>query len=303
MPKVLKTPYIVIQEQSYNPWKSSEQLAYDNPIAREVAQPLFDIDVKLAAITCRKNYRIDKKEFPAYLMPNHSFNLLLQGEMSIRIGNTTHSLHPGEIAYCPPGKMFSLQSKKNIVCSWLYFNITDSTQWETLKRNGPFVKTYDSADHMYLLLQKILDAHKCGDHDSKSKALSESHMLCTLLNRFRLHQNSQDKHSKSIQDLVDRIRNNPSSDWTHNLMAKSIFVSPSTLLRLFKNKYDCPPMTFVIRERLSLAMELLTHTDQPIVSIAQSCGYESSFSFMRLFRKHIGMTAGEYRERNQDFDI
>ncbi len=302
MSNILKTPYLVLREQSYNPWRSSEQLAYDNPLAREVAQPLFDIDVKLAAITCRQNFGIDKKK-PAYHMVNHRITLLLQGEMSVNVGKITHSLKPGEIAYCPPGETFKLLGKKGEVCSWLYFNISDSKKWQALKRNGPFVNVYDSADHMYLLLRKILDAHKYREQYSKAKALGESHMLCTLLNRFRSNLNTKDKQSKSIQGLVDKIRNNPSGNWNHQLMAKSLSVSPSTLLRLFQKNYDCPPMTLVIRERLSLAMELLSHTDQPIASIAQSCGYESAFSFMRLFRKHIGMTAGEYRDRNQNFEI
>ena len=150
----------------------------------------------------------------------------------------------------------------------------------------------------FISLRKILDAYKYQDQYSKAKTLSESHMLCVLLNRFRHGGDIEEKQSRPMQELVNRIRKNPSGDWTHELMAQTLSVSPSTFHRVFKKEFNCPPITLVIRERFGFVMELLTHTKQLISLIAQSCGYESDFSFMRLFRKHIGMTEGEYRERN-----
>jgi AraC-like DNA-binding protein len=48
---------------------------------------------------------------------------------------------------------------------------------------------------------------------------------------------------------------------------------------------------------MEFAMELLTQTDTPITEIAYRCGYDSVYSFMRLFRKRVGPPPGRYRDR------
>ena len=59
------------------------------------------------------------------------------------------------------------------------------------------------------------------------------------------------------------------------------------------------PNDWLQRFRIKKACELLASTDRSITDIALSVGYSSSQYFNNVFRKYVGTTPGEHRERTR----
>ena len=67
--------------------------------------------------------------------------------------------------------------------------------------------------------------------------------------------------------------------------------------RRFKEATDQTPISYLQNIRLERAKYLLESTRRPISSITFDVGYEDVNSFRRLFRKRVGVSPMEYRER------
>lgn len=72
-------------------------------------------------------------------------------------------------------------------------------------------------------------------------------------------------------------------------------MTPPSLSRLFRREMDTTMLDYIHSVRLSHAKELMLKTDQSLQSIAAQCGYFSSWTMSRAFKKYEGITPGEYR--------
>lgn len=78
-------------------------------------------------------------------------------------------------------------------------------------------------------------------------------------------------------------------------MSEDMGMSRSGFQHLYKKMFGVSVMTDVINGRLDKAKRLLSSTGMTISEIAQRCGYESEYNFMRQFKGRIGKTPTEYR--------
>jgi len=74
--------------------------------------------------------------------------------------------------------------------------------------------------------------------------------------------------------------------------------SRPTLFRLFRRYFHCTPGNWLWRKKMEHATQLLLKSNLRIGEIASAIGVNDPYYFSRLFRKHHGMTAREYRNRN-----
>ena len=79
-------------------------------------------------------------------------------------------------------------------------------------------------------------------------------------------------------------------------MAAEVGMSRSGFQHLYKKMFGVSVMNDVITGRLDRAKRLLSSTNLTIKEIAERCGYESEFNFMRQFKSRYGQTPTEYRK-------
>ncbi len=82
-------------------------------------------------------------------------------------------------------------------------------------------------------------------------------------------------------------------------VAKELNINPKYLSRLFVNHLGEKFSSFVQRERVMEAKNLLDNTDRSISDISNSLGFSSQSYFIKVFTKYIGMTPGQYLERKK----
>lgn len=100
-----------------------------------------------------------------------------------------------------------------------------------------------------------------------------------------------------LAKLVDWIRLHLSEEHTVESLAERASMSSRTLQREFKATTGLAPYTWIVRERVELAKELLETGRLPVQKIAERVGMGSAESLRHHFRMCVGTTPMQYRAR------
>jgi AraC-like DNA-binding protein len=84
---------------------------------------------------------------------------------------------------------------------------------------------------------------------------------------------------------------------TVEMLARTFHTNRTTLEERFRQATGAPIMTYLIRLRLRLAAAMLHDTALPISEVADRVGFKDTTHFGRAFRKYIGCSPLEYRQR------
>jgi len=87
----------------------------------------------------------------------------------------------------------------------------------------------------------------------------------------------------------------PTEPWTIASLARRVAISRSAFADKFTDLVGEPPLRYLTRLRINAAAERLRTNHDKLKAIAAAAGYESVTAFTRAFRRHMGMTPGEYR--------
>ncbi|WP_338554324.1 helix-turn-helix domain-containing protein [Paenibacillus sp. KS-LC4] len=85
---------------------------------------------------------------------------------------------------------------------------------------------------------------------------------------------------------------------TMETMAGKFHYSTHYLARVFKRRFGCSPMEYLMQTRINRAKFLLTETDTPLRSLAEKVGYTDIYYFNRLFKKLTGVTPTQFKKLN-----
>lgn len=112
-----------------------------------------------------------------------------------------------------------------------------------------------------------------------------------------MDENGDDHGNQAIVRVEEYIHSHLKEDLSLQVLADVGGFNASYLSRIFKQKYHCNLYDYITRERISLARELLTKTNEKIYRIGEEAGYHTASSFNRAFVKNEGLTPAEYRQR------
>ncbi len=112
-----------------------------------------------------------------------------------------------------------------------------------------------------------------------------------------------DAVSKKRPDIVEKvaeyIRSNYDKDITNDTISAQFGYHSFYLNRVFKEHTGMTLHQAVIKERVTIAKRLLQNTDIAIEAIAREAGFSDRIQFATTFRKCIGLTPTEYRNKKQ----
>lgn len=81
------------------------------------------------------------------------------------------------------------------------------------------------------------------------------------------------------------------------VIADATGVTAPYLCSEFKRKTGKSIVSYIADEKISAAKELLEHSDHSLLEISEYLSFSSQSYFQTVFRKHEGITPGEYRKR------
>ncbi|BBH24249.1 hypothetical protein Back11_55940 [Paenibacillus baekrokdamisoli] len=144
-------------------------------------------------------------------------------------------------------------------------------------------------------------------HGALLNALKHKERLDDIFNEFRSI--LQDTHirigelreGKSTHQLVLHVKQYI-SDNSHNpnlslmQLSEEFGLNANYLSRLFREAFGVKFVEYVTSIRMEKAECLLVETEDAIQDIGRAVGYEQSLTFIRVFKKHTGVTPGQYRK-------
>jgi transcriptional regulator GlxA family with amidase domain len=98
-----------------------------------------------------------------------------------------------------------------------------------------------------------------------------------------------------IGQALSVLHRQPRRQWTVSSLAHEVAMSRSTFASKFKDLLGEPPQRYVTRLRISAAAAQLRSTNDKLKAIGAAAGYESLPAFVKSFKRHMGVTPGEYR--------
>lgn len=138
------------------------------------------------------------------------------------------------------------------------------------------------------------------DFDSFESADNVCDQMCCLYNMIKhLLQISAEKityRNSAIYPVIEFIKTNYPKSISVCEMADVIKMSESNLYAVFKKSTGSSPIKYLNEYRLSVACELLRHTDSSIKSIAETVGIPDQFYFSKLFKAKYLISPQQYRK-------
>ncbi len=235
--------------------------------------------------------------FGPYIRDYCLLHCVEDGEGIFIINDITHTVKKGDVFYIPPHVMTYYESSKNNpwIYKWVsikgedvekYFNYAGLTPETPVKKAGR--KLSERMDAIINCLRFGMDE------------LMQTSAIYAFLSE--LSGNTQQKEiSKSLQYVEkceEYLEQYLYKKVTVTELSKYVNIDRSYLTAIFKKHRGMSPQKYIIENKLKKACEFLKSTDYDITYIAQSVGYEDPFVFSHAFKKVIGMSPREYRNKS-----
>lgn len=101
--------------------------------------------------------------------------------------------------------------------------------------------------------------------------------------------------SLDVERLDGYIRENLSRRISVAELAQVACLSPSHFHAQFKDSLGLTPHQYLLKTRLDRAARLLRESDQPLVRIAEECGFSSQSALTTAMRRYLGLTPKRLR--------
>lgn len=133
------------------------------------------------------------------------------------------------------------------------------------------------------------------------REIIRAYLLQLIITIFRMEDASAKQAgtpcNKQIVDfIINYIDENYNSKISINRLAKTVYLNPDYLGRIFRDSTGTTITNYIQKVRIKHVCSLLSSTQNSIIDIAHSCGFDDMKFFYSVFKKHMDLLPGEYRK-------
>ena len=208
-------------------------------------------------------------------------------ELTYEIEGRRYLVHPGQALLIPPYQYRSVpELHQNYLRLFVSFEAPMSQSYL------PESLLMEMSDQAWRLLDSVLDYYH---QEQTSQAILS---LTLLLYELSHHSDKGEKREFSL--LVQRVfllvNQYLAEFFSIKDLAANTGASASHLRRQFRKEVGVSLGEYMARHRLDAARRQLVETSHSIAEVAESCGYDSVFSFSRFFKNRSGQSPSEFRK-------
>jgi transcriptional regulator GlxA family with amidase domain len=101
----------------------------------------------------------------------------------------------------------------------------------------------------------------------------------------------------ALRELQEWIPGNLCEDLSVGALAARAYMSPRNFARAFRAETGMTPAAYVESVRVERARLVLESTPLAVAEVARRCGFGTVETMRRAFRRRVGVSPGDYRER------
>ena len=233
-----------------------------------------------------------------YDMPGgHGYYLLILTHTPLRFRDSDgERIYPARHAalFSPDARIHYGACEATYSNDWIIFDSDEPYVTQFPLQNRPF--PVPDADYCHNLFQLLTWEHMQGGLEAVTAQLME--LLFQKL-RAGIDLPGDPDYHLELAALWRNILSQPEKNWNVSKMAARLHISAGYLHLLYKRQFGVSCMDDVIESRVRRARDYLSHTQLRIQEIALLCGYNSAEHFSRQFRRHCGISPGQYRRSAQ----
>ena len=233
---------------------------------------------------------------------------MLDGEMSVRCYGDLIRMKKEDVLLINSGMEYEVSGIRNAIYGTASFSIGIISQVMDKRSLMLYADSARDPLHSYQDLREILQEMTAEYilHAHKTRAAMDSLMLKLLdclienyqLGQGHIEANESDADAR-MRQMMQYIINHINDEINLSDLAGEMFVSTSTLSRIFKKSTGMYFADYVMRLRVRTSLGLLRNSEQNLTQIAMNCGFSTSAAFNRSFKKVTGMMPSEYRKKYQ----
>lgn len=169
---------------------------------------------------------------------------------------------------------------------------------KTVTQDGGLYTSGGATSSFHLLL------HLIQKYCSKEVAIRTAKIFAIDMDRhqqtyFSTFQPMKNHNDELVASAQKKIETSFQDSATIEEMIKDIPASRRNMVRRFKQVTGITPIEYLQMTRIEAAKKLLLQTGQQMTEIILNTGYNDPKAFRKIFRKNVGMTPTEYREKFQ----
>jgi AraC-like DNA-binding protein len=108
--------------------------------------------------------------------------------------------------------------------------------------------------------------------------------------------------NRLIDLVVAVVTRNPGMEFTLTNIARAAHLTPNHLSTLFHRHAGIRFTDFLLEQRLNAAMRHLEDFSLSVAEVARQCGFNNVSYFCKCFRRHTGLTPGQWRRHHAPRD-
>lgn len=229
------------------------------------------------------------------------------GSFKYRINNETGILKQNELVFCPPHSSFYRSALSSMAIHFITFNFYFPLKERDIESKMP---TFKVSPTDKIRLMSNFSYLKMLNLSSDTRSLFRKKWI---LNDLWLLACSEWETMPREEDLAgfsqteDELMNSVMSwlirkaDTQFNISELSSYVGLSQVqfTRRFQRAYNTSPSEVVRTIRIKKAAKLLLNSNMTIENIAKKCGYDNGFYLSKVFKKTMGISPSEFRQKNR----
>lgn len=169
---------------------------------------------------------------------------------------------------------------------------------KTVTQDGRLYTSGGATSSFHLLL------HLVHEYCGKEMAVRIAKVFAIDMDRdkqsyFSTFQPSKDHNDDLVASAQAKIESNYQDAATIEELIRDIPSSRRNIVRRFKQITGITPIEYLQQTRIEAAKKLLVKTSQQMSEIIFNSGYSDPKAFRKVFKKSVGMTPTQYREKFQ----
>ena len=259
-------------------------------VASDTAKELYYYVQWTGHFICREDFYIDRRNFNSFLLL-----YTVKGSGTLHYENRVYKLGRGTTMLI------------DCIKPQRYYPDADGWEFKYVHFNGTqAMDYYKYITHLHSSV--VMDGIEAGENMiDRIIETTQTHgpeRICSdfiyryLLGLIALAEGKSETHTDSfdVREALAFIAENYRSDIDVSAIAEMFHLSRSHFSVAFKEQTGFSPYNYILNYRLTAAKRMLQTTEHTVEYISYDCGFTSPSSFIRAFKRIVGMPPTEFRQ-------
>ena len=224
-----------------------------------------------------------------------------KGMGKLQTDGKAFSLEVGKIYVIPPHCIHSIESLNEGMTTYelkYHANTADDTMSQkapdiidlsSTHAESVFKGMFNETTNMHPMYKEML-----------SLKLEELHICMARATELNSLNDNPSSYSQTFSEVIYYMEHNYANDISLKTLSDIAHMEKTYFLKKFKAEVGTPPVNYLRKLRINQSKNLLLNSDFNVTQIATAVGFQSIHHFSHVFKKLVGMTPTEYKEKSSN---